>query len=266
MIEKENVQPSERDTEPLPNNSEEQPSSSTTNNQPIKRYVSRSDQSLLTYCFISRHSSKQHSGSSPSAKRSQRSSTDTPPPSSPPLPSADNPDFSSTKLPCKDFFDNKGYCALGDTCPYDHGSNVLSFEPSNYYPSYQPSIRQPLPAGQRTLVTVVTNAEPLPLEPRQRFNQSGGPMSRTRRHVTTTPYPNDRRMQDRARKRPCRLNILAMKNEFDHLGSKPDGSGSTTLEIRKIPVESNTISNLNEHFSKFGTVTNVQVYFHSFPV
>ena len=50
---------------------------------------------------------------------------------------------------------------------------------------------------------------------------------------------------------------------FDHLGQKPDGSGSTstTLEIRKIPVEFNTISKLNEHFSKFGTVTNVQVLF-----
>ncbi len=45
-------------------------------------------------------------------------------------------------------------------------------------------------------------------------------------------------------------------------GQKPDGSGSgsTTLELRKIPVESNTISKLNEHFSKFGTVTNVQVF------
>ena len=94
----------------------------------------------------------------------------------------------------------------------------------------------------------------------------GGPMPRTRRHVTTTPYPNDRRMQDRARKRPCRSHFLAMKTEFDHLGSKPDGSGSTTLEIRKIPVESNTISNLNEHFSKFGTVTNVQVLFHSYDI
>ncbi|CAF4964787.1 unnamed protein product, partial [Rotaria socialis] len=44
------------------------------------------------------------------------------------------------------------------------------------------------------------------------------------------------------------------------IGQKSDGSGST-LEIRKIPVEFNTISKLNEHFSKFGTVTNVQIAF-----
>jgi len=103
--------------------------------------------------------------------------------------------------------------------------------------------------GQRTLVTVVTNAEPLPLEQRQRPNHSGGPVPRTRRHVTTTPYPNDRRTQDRARKRPWQ---------------KSDGS-TTTLEIRKLPVESNTISKLNEHFSKFGTVTNVQIAFDGSP-
>jgi hypothetical protein len=58
--------------------------------------------------------------------------------------------------------------------------------------------RQPLPAGQRTLVTVVTNAEPLPLEQRLRQNNTG-PILHTKRHVTTTPYPNDR-----GRKRPCR--------------------------------------------------------------
>jgi RNA-binding protein 26 len=48
---------------------------------------------------------------------------------------------------------------------------------------------------------------------------------------------------------------------FSYAGQKPDGSGSasTTLEIRKIPTEFNTISKLNEHFSKYGTVTNVQV-------
>jgi hypothetical protein len=56
------------------------------------------------------------------------------------------------------------------------------------------------------------------------------------------------------------INILFLFYKIK--GQKPDGSGSApaTLEIRKIPVEFNTISKLNEHFSKFGTVTNVQVY------
>ncbi|CAF4918747.1 unnamed protein product, partial [Rotaria socialis] len=49
-----------------------------------------------------------------------------------------NTNLSSNKIPCKDFFDNKGYCALGDSCPYDHGSNVLTFEQQDYYSNYQP--------------------------------------------------------------------------------------------------------------------------------
>jgi hypothetical protein len=51
--------------------------------------------------------------------------------------------------------------------------------------------------------------------------------------------------------------------KYEHMlsisGQKSNWSGSTTLEVRKIPAEFNTISKLNEHFSKFGTVTNVQV-------
>jgi hypothetical protein len=137
--------------------------------------------------FFRRHSSRHHSNSntdnhkrqsaaSPPAKRTQRSdshsSTDSFPLSSP---------KNTKQIPCKDFFDNKGYCALGDSCPNDHGSNILTYEQQNYYPSYQqynpetPGLkydphqsssmytRQPLSTGQRTLVTVVTNTEPLPL-------------------------------------------------------------------------------------------------------
>ena len=139
--------------------------------------------------------------------------------------------------------------------------------------------RQPMPTGQRTLVTVVTNAEPLPLEQRLRQNHSGrvleieisiilfvkvgGPMVRTKRHVTTVPYANNRQTQDRARKRPSKFHSTYTHLYLNDSGQKPDGSGPTTLELRKIPTESNTISKLNEHFSKFGTVTNVQVYIHS---
>lgn len=34
---------------------------------------------------------------------------------------------------------------------------------------------------------------------------------------------------------------------------------NTKLEVRKIPREMNTITQLNEHFSKFGTIVNIQV-------
>lgn len=34
---------------------------------------------------------------------------------------------------------------------------------------------------------------------------------------------------------------------------------NTTLEVRKIPPEFNNIAKLNEHFGKFGNLTNIQV-------
>ncbi|XP_060693344.1 RNA-binding protein 27 isoform X2 [Hemiscyllium ocellatum] len=40
---------------------------------------------------------------------------------------------------------------------------------------------------------------------------------------------------------------------------------NTKLEVRKIPREMNTITQLNEHFSKFGTIVNIQVAFSGDP-
>ncbi|POI28620.1 hypothetical protein CIB84_007630, partial [Bambusicola thoracicus] len=40
---------------------------------------------------------------------------------------------------------------------------------------------------------------------------------------------------------------------------------NTKLEVRKIPPELNNITQLNEHFSKFGTIVNIQVAFQNDP-
>lgn len=37
------------------------------------------------------------------------------------------------------------------------------------------------------------------------------------------------------------------------------GNENTKLELRKVPPELNNISKLNEHFSKFGNLVNLQV-------
>lgn len=39
----------------------------------------------------------------------------------------------------------------------------------------------------------------------------------------------------------------------------PFGNENTKLELRKVPPELNNISKLNEHFSKFGNLVNLQV-------
>lgn len=53
---------------------------------------------------------------------------------------------------------------------------------------------------------------------------------------------------------------------FKHQGpNRAFKFGNTTLEVRKIPQEMNNIAKLNEHFGKFGTLTNIQVKFQGDP-
>ncbi|GFR89995.1 RNA-binding protein 26 [Elysia marginata] len=53
---------------------------------------------------------------------------------------------------------------------------------------------------------------------------------------------------------------------FKHQGpNKSLKFGNMTLEVRKIPQEMNNIAKLNEHFGKFGTLTNIQVKFQGDP-
>ena len=262
---------------------------------------------------------------SPTAKRthrsysnSSRSSASSPPPGN----------GTSTKTTRQEYADNTEKSdAHADPSFNNHPTtDVHSHNPPNYYPSYQrydnsssahhqynpeapgldyhphssrrPSSQQLMTNPQRTLVTIVTNAEPMAPDQRFRAHDSGDfpswdqnghsrgmisvPASlqmvpRTRRHVvTTSSQPSDQRgyqhdhpsnNDNRARKRPCKSSISLQRTQstdtilLNRLGQKANGPGSaaTTLEIRKIPSEFNTIAKLNEHFSKFGTITNVQV-------
>uniref|UniRef100_A0A3Q3DQF6 RNA binding motif protein 26 n=1 Tax=Hippocampus comes TaxID=109280 RepID=A0A3Q3DQF6_HIPCM len=86
-------------------------------------------------------------------------------------------------------------------------------------------------------------------------------------------------MDSGLRKRPAALHdggILHKKPWFDrpnyikpnHLGYHrrgPFNSPNTKLLVRQIPSELNNISKLNEHFSKFGTIVNLQVAYQNDP-
>ncbi|XP_051902570.1 RNA-binding protein 27 isoform X1 [Hippocampus zosterae] len=57
------------------------------------------------------------------------------------------------------------------------------------------------------------------------------------------------------------------KPNFNNKGNFPKRNFhvNTKLEVRNIPPELNTITKLNEHFSKFGTIVNIQVVFGGDP-
>lgn len=54
--------------------------------------------------------------------------------------------------------------------------------------------------------------------------------------------------------------------DFNRIGGyrRPDQT-NCTLEVRKIPLELNNIAKINEHFGKFGSLTNIQVKFEGDP-
>lgn len=54
---------------------------------------------------------------------------------------------------------------------------------------------------------------------------------------------------------------LVFRPNFNNKGNFPRRNFhvNTKLEVRNIPPELNTITKLNEHFSKFGTIVNIQV-------
>ncbi|XP_077402351.1 RNA-binding protein 27 isoform X2 [Vanacampus margaritifer] len=65
-------------------------------------------------------------------------------------------------------------------------------------------------------------------------------------------------------KKPWMLNS---RPNFNNKGGFPKRNFhvNTKLEVRNIPPELNTITKLNEHFSKFGTIVNIQVVFGGDP-
>lgn len=213
-------------------------------------------------------SNKRSNVGSPVNKRHQRSYSHSSGSSSPSA-SPKRSSFSPNKpIPSTEFSETKPSNPHGDSFPYDEEiqQEFYPYNPEVPDLDYDPSYARPssfMPNNQRTLVTVVTNADPLPSDSKHRHHDGRVPsqrIHRTKRHVVTTSFAN---ADHRERKRPCKQfrSIVMHRWSIPHLGQKSNGShhGHTTLEIRKIPLESNTISKLNEHFSKFGTVTNVQV-------
>ncbi|KAM6907882.1 RNA-binding protein 27 [Xenentodon cancila] len=67
-----------------------------------------------------------------------------------------------------------------------------------------------------------------------------------------------------AAKKPW-MEKMGFNNQHKSLFPKRNHYVNTKLEVRKIPRELNNITKLNEHFSKFGTIVNIQVVFGGDP-
>ena len=161
---------------------------------------------------------------------------------------------------CRDY-DEKGFCLRGDMCKFDHGNDAVVLEDSRGYQPGMPGMTEPYVPG-------------IPAIP-------GGGISYPPPMLSVPPpgYPpiGLKRGHDGGGFEPPNK-----KFDYGRLGGRGRGRGgrgrggmggrgggghhsSTMLAVRNIPVELNSITSLNSHFSKFGVLVNVQIHFEGDP-
>ncbi|EZA62685.1 RNA-binding protein 26 isoform X2 [Ooceraea biroi] len=207
------------------------------------------------------------------------------------------------KRRCRDF-DEKGYCMRGDLCPYDHGtdpvvledltlSRVLSFGPhgtqtpgavpvatvpeppqgpnGNPPPPHLPLASLPPPHLRNHHSNMEYNPDAPSMEPRMPWGRHPQPApgiyGRGQRElisVPVIPHTNSSEVTH------TQSNPLKRKQAFDfnRLGPKQrmvHNPANCSLELKKVPRSLNNITQLNNHFSKFGKIVNIQVNFGGDP-
>jgi RNA-binding protein 26 len=201
---------------------------------------------------------------------------------------------------CRDF-DEKGYCMRGETCPWDHGVDPVVLDPTLAINTPTIAIRSnPIHSEYNPDAPDLWNRGPtdfqanrmvLPVpapRPPFGFGYRSGPlggfapmqgMSQLRElipvPVVDPNHPGDMPMKRRFENEdgtPVQENATKRKLPINsRLGPRvnnqggPNPSQNCSLELRKIPRGLNNISHLNDHFTKFGKITNIQVAYEGDP-
>lgn len=204
----------------------------------------------------------------------------------------------STKRKCRDF-DEKGLCMRGEMCPFDHGvdpvvledaalSTVLNYNPNGATPEIQTNIPPPILTapghpmmGPRGVIPSEYNPQapflrgfrgPRPLGPARLPSMAMfPPQPNINRELISVPVM-DNKQPVYSPGYPPQSNFIPLENhdsfyhqkknkfDFNRLGARaPRNLANCSLELKKIPAGLNSITHLNNHFSKFGKITNIQV-------
>ncbi|KAK9887320.1 hypothetical protein WA026_021628 [Henosepilachna vigintioctopunctata] len=202
------------------------------------------------------------------------------------------------KRRCRDF-DEKGYCMRGEMCPFDHGvdpvvledaalSRVLNYNPNGTQSEVPAALVPPMLTapghpmiGPRSAIPSEYNPQapflrgfrgPRPLGP-ARVPAMGMFPQQSNMNRELIPVPvMDNKQNPYTPSYPPQGNFVPLenhdpfyhqkKNKFDYnrLGPRtPKNPSNCSLELKKIPAGLNSITHLNNHFSKFGKITNIQV-------
>jgi len=182
---------------------------------------------------------------SPRRKSSDKVNTHRAQSRSPPRTKKTGQNGSAKKKECTDYHE-KGYCLAGDQCTFDHGEDAISIDSA-----------KPPPLPNMSLPPVPPNMPPPPhmippgMPPIPPFGLPPVPPGMPPFAPPNMPPPVVQGL--------TRTKNGTAPGQISRTVLNPQQGCS--LEVRKIPVHENTIQKLNDHFSKFGQITNIQVAF-----
>jgi len=211
---------------------------------------------------------------SPAYGRRSRSRSYSPRPRSPPrrfasrgsTPTKDEespgytPSAISSKRPrCRDY-DEKGFCLQGDQCKFDHGNDAVVLEDAA-----NPAPAPYMPGGYAEPYVPASTA---PALPPLHLPPPGYPPSTTGSGARKRSYEASGNVAAPGSYPP------AKRFDYNRLGGRGRGrggahggrhGGASKLLVKNIPSGLNTIAHINNHFTRFGTLVNVQIHFENDP-
>lgn len=197
------------------------------------------------------------------------------------------PNVTEKKQRCKDY-DEKGFCLLGENCPYDHGSDPLVVEgggfpppplnvPSTFLPPVPPQYFMVPPPPSlmpqamnmpQNLPGVSVDADTTGYNPEQpALSLTTIPSTTPLVSITTntssalyTPTVNTT-VSSQPGERPRMSRNQRTGGYYQRTPQEP----TNTLILRRVPPELNVLSKLNGHFDQFGKIVNLKVGFQNDP-
>ena len=156
---------------------------------------------------------------------------------------------------CRDY-DEKGFCLRGDQCKFDHGNDAVVLEDTSSTSVPPPAY---LPGSYNEPYVPATTAAPVlpPLHlPPPGYANTEAPVAVSRKRPyddTSNPgyHPPGKRFDYKR--------LGGRRGGRGGMNTTPRFGGSAQVHVKNIPASLNTIAHLNNHFTRFGTLVNVQV-------
>ena len=195
------------------------------------------------------------------------------------------PNAMEKKQRCKDY-DEKGFCLLGENCPYDHGLDPLVVEsgsfpppplnvPSTFFPPVPPQYLMVPPPP--SLLPQAMNMPPKP--PPVSVDADTIGYNPEQPALSLTSVPSTMPLSTNTSSTPVLYTPAVSTTVSSQSGERPrmsrnhrTGGGyfqrtpqepTNTLVLRRVPPELNVLSKLNSHFDQFGKIVNLKVGFQN---